>query len=89
LHLFNIKNETAVKDLESHSALASEYQNLVLRNLVSKAHVSWHPLGLIHNRSRDFLPDVSRNIIAFNCVNNSLLIDPASKRENEIVLERT
>jgi hypothetical protein len=59
LHLFNIENETTVKDLESHSTLASKDQDLVLSNLISQTHIGWNPFAFVYDWSRDFLPNVS------------------------------
>ena len=37
----------------------------------------------------DLLPDISRDVVTFNGVNNFLLVNTTTKREHIIVLERT
>ena len=46
-HLFDVEYETAVKDLESVSTLASENEDLVVSDLVGETHVPRDPLGLV------------------------------------------
>ena len=89
LHLLDVEYEAAVEDLESERALATEYQDLIVRNLVGKTHVSRDPLRFI-KRSRstgDLLPHVFRDVIALNRVNYVLLVDSTTKCKDEVVFE--
>ena len=73
--------------MESECTFASEEQDLVVSDLMSKAHVAWHPVGLVDLRGGDFLPDIARDVINFYCVYNSLLIDSSTECEDVIVLK--
>ena len=88
-HLFNVEDKTSVEDLESDRALPAEQNDFVVCDLIGQTHIRWHPFRLIYLRILDFLPNISRNVIHFNCVDNSLLVDSASERKDVIVLEGT
>ena len=75
--------------MESKCAFASKEQYLIVSDLMSKAHVARHPVGLVDLRSCNFLPDIARYVINFYCVNNSLLIDSSTECEDVIVLKDT
>ena len=96
LHLLDIEYEASIEDLLSNGTLASENHYFVVSDLISKTHVTRNPVRFVNsstsNRvltSNNFLPHIFRDIIAFNCVNNILLINSTSKCKNEVVLERT
>jgi hypothetical protein len=89
LHFFNIKDEATIENLESHSAFASKYHNFVVGDLICKTHVRRNPLRLIYNRSWNLLPNISRNVVAFDSVDNLLLINTTAKGENIVVFECT
>lgn len=55
-HLFYVENKHAIEDLESQSAFASEYHNLLVRYLVSQTHVPRDPFGLVTHRGCYLLP---------------------------------
>ena len=75
--------------MESECTFASEEQDLVVSDLMGKAHVAWHPVGLVDLWCSNFLPDIARDVINFYCVNNSLLIDSSAECEDIIVLKDT
>jgi hypothetical protein len=79
LHFFNIKDEATIENLKSHSAFASKYHNFVVGDLICKTHVRRNPLRLIYNRSWNLLPNISRNVVAFDSVDNLLLINTTAK----------
>lgn len=88
-HLLDVEYETAVEDLEGESALATEDQDLIVRDLVGKAHIARNPLRLIKRRLRalNLLPDVLRDVITLDRVDDVLLVDPATECKNEVVFE--
>ena len=86
-HLLHVKHEAAVEDLESQGRLASEDHDFVLCDLVGQAHVGRHPLGLIHQRCRDLLPHVARDVVALDGVHDLLLVNTAAERKHVVVLE--
>jgi len=86
-HLFDVENKTPVKDLESDGALATENHDFVVSNLVGQTHVTCYPFALVDQRSSDFLPDVTLDVIHFNSINNALLINTTTESEQVLVLE--
>ena len=58
LHLLDVENETAVKDLERDSTLTAKNQDLVVGHLISKTHIARNPLRLVAEWGRDLLPNV-------------------------------
>lgn len=89
LHFFNIKHKASIKDLECQCWFTSEDQNLVISNLVSKAHIGRHPFSFINKWCWNFLPNISWNIIALNSIYYLLLIHSTSKSENVVVFKWT
>lgn len=89
LHFFDIEDKAPIEDVESDGTLATEQQDLVVCDLVSQAHVGGHPVRLVDLRSTDLLPNVSRNVIYLDCINNTLLIYSAPKGKDVVVLEDT
>ncbi len=87
LHLFNVKDKTAVENVECHRAFATKKKDLVVSDLVSQPHVGGHPLGLVDLGGRDFLPNIARNVINFNSIHDSLLIDSSPESKDVVVLE--
>ena len=87
LHLFHIEDETSIEDVESCGALATEQKNLVVSDLVRQSHVRRHPVGLGNLGPADLLPDISRNVVNFDRIDNALLVDPATKCKDVVVLE--
>ena len=59
LHFFHIEDKAAIEDVESECTFASEEQDLVVRDLMSKAHVARHPVGLVDLWGSNFLPDIA------------------------------
>ncbi len=78
-HALKVEDKDSIEDLERKSALSSEYHDLLISDLISIRHVSGDPLSLIAATSRNFLPRVLFNIIYFNGIDNSLLINSSSK----------
>lgn len=78
-HAFKVEDKDSIEDLERKSTLSSEYHDLLICDLIGIRHVSWDPLSLIAAPSRNFLPRVLFNIIYFNGIDNSLLIDSSSE----------
>mgnify|MGYP007112324709 CR=1 FL=1 len=89
LHLLDVEYEAPVEDLRSQSTLSSENHDFVVSDLVSKTHVSLDPVGLVHLRSSDLLPNVFGDAIALNGVNNVLLINSSSESKDKFILEST
>ena len=89
LHFLHIEDKAAIEDMEGECTFTSEEQDLVVSDLMGKAHVARHPVGLVDLRGCDFLPDIARDVINFYCVNNSLLIHSSTKCEDVIVLKDT
>ena len=75
--------------MESCSTLASEQKNLIVRNLVGKAHVAGDPARLVNLWSADLLPNVARDVIHFDGVDDPLLVNTTAESEDVIVLEHT
>ena len=44
LHLLDIKDKASIEDVEGHCTLTTEEKDLIVRNLVSKAHVRGNPV---------------------------------------------
>jgi hypothetical protein len=72
--------------LRSQRTFASKDHHFVVCNLVSQAHVTRDPVTLV---SLYLLPNVFRNTVALDSVNNLVLVNSASKRKNVIVFEGT
>ncbi len=89
LHLLHIEHEAAVEDMESGRALATEEKDLIVSDLVSETHVGGHPLRFVDLWCINLLPDITRNVVTFNSIDNTLLINPSSKGEDIVVLEDT
>jgi len=89
LHFLYIKDEASVEDVESDGTLTTEQQDLVIGDLMSQTHVRGHPVRFVDLRSTDLLPNVSRNVIHLDCINNTLLIYSAPKGKDVVVLENT
>ena len=87
-HFLNVEDKTSVEYLERDRALSSKQNDFVVRDLVSKPHVGWHPLRLVDLRVVNFLPNIPRNVVDLNRVNYSLLVNPTSKGKYVVVLER-
>lgn len=95
LHFLDVEYETSIEDLLSDSTFSAKDHDFIVCNLVGKTHVSRDPMRLVDLKrsgatatcSYNFLPDIFGNIIAFNGINNILLINPTTKCENEVVLE--
>ena len=75
--------------MESHCTLASKQDDLIVCDLVSKAHIRWNPLRLVHLGRSDLLPRIPRDIIHFYRVDDLLLIDTTSECKDVVVLEGT
>lgn len=89
LHLFHIEHEAAIEDMESGRALATEEKDLIVSDLVSETHVGGHPLRFVDLWCINLLPDITRNVVNFNSIDDALLINPSSEGEDIIVLEDT
>ena len=89
LHLLNVKYEASIENVESHCALASKKKYLVVSDLMRQTHIRWYPFGLVHLWSCYLLPDIARDIVHFNGIYDSLLIDSSSKSKNVVVFEDT
>lgn len=87
LHLLNVKDEHSVEDLESQSTFTSKDHDLLVCDLVSQTHIGWNPFGLVTQGWRNFLPRVSLNVVYFNYINDSLLINSTSKCKEILILE--
>lgn len=87
LHALNVEDKAAIEDLESKSRFAAEYQNLVVSDLVSEAHIGGHPFGFVDEAGWNFLPNVAADVVALNCVNNLLLVNATAKCKNVVVFE--
>ena len=87
LHLLHIEDEAPVEDVEGRRALATEEDDLVVSDLVRKAHVRGHPVGLVAFGSANFLPHISGDVVNFDCVNDALLVDSSSEGEDVVVLK--
>ena len=59
LHFLHIEDKAAIEDVESECTFASEEQDLVVSDLMGKAHVAWHPVGLVNLWCSNFLPDIA------------------------------
>ena len=44
LHFLDIKDEASIEDVESHCTLTTKEKDLIVRDLVSKAHVRGNPV---------------------------------------------
>ena len=86
-HLLDVEYEAAVEDMESHCALPTKKNDLIVSDLVRKPHVRRHPVGLVHLWAGDLLPQVPRNVVDLDGVNDPLLVDSASESEDVVVLE--
>jgi len=86
-HLLNIKDEATIENLESDCTLTSKYHYLIVIDLMSKTHVAWNPLGLVSEWGLDFLPHISLDVIDFNGVQDSLLVNSATKGKEILVFE--
>ena len=87
LHFLDIEYEAPVEDMEGGGTLPTEQQDLIIGDLVSEAHVAGNPARLVDLRGGNLLPDVARNVVNFNSINDSLLIDAPAESEDVVVLE--
>ena len=87
-HFLDVEYEASIEDLLSKSTLSSEDDDFVISDLIRKTHVSRDPSSLVQGWTLNFLPHILRDVIAFNCVNDVLLINPSYKSKNVVVLER-
>ena len=75
--------------MESCCAFAAEEKDLIVGDLVSQTHVRRHPIGLVDLGSGNLLPYIPRNVINFDGVHYSLLIDSSSKCKDVVVLKNS
>ena len=87
LHFLNIEDEAPVEDVESRRAFATKEDDLVVGDLMSKAHVGGHPVRLVDFSATNFLPHISGDVINFDCVHDALLVDSSSEGEDVVVLK--
>ena len=73
-HLFDVKYEHSVEDLERDSTLSSKDHDLLLSNLVGQAHIGRHPFSFVSSWRLNLLPYVSLDIVDFDYINNSFLV---------------
>ena len=86
-HLLDIEDKASVENVERCGALASEKKNLVVGDLMGEAHVRWNPTRLVDLGSANLLPDVARDVIDFDRVDDALLVDTPAKRKNVVIFE--
>jgi len=89
LHLFNIEDKASIENLESNCTFTSKYHNFIVSDLISKSHVSRNPFWFVHYWGRNFLPNISWNVIAFYSVDDLFLVYTTAERENIVVLKST
>jgi len=87
-HFLDVEYEASIEDLLSKGTLSSEDDDFIISDLIRKTHVSRDPSSLVQGWTLNFLPHILRDIVAFNSVNDVLLINPSSKSKNVVILER-
>jgi len=86
-HFLDIKDKAAVENLECNRTFTPKDKNFFVSNLVGETHVSRNPFGLVHQRSRDFLPNITLYVVHLNHIHYSLLVYPASKGKDVLVFK--
>ena len=87
LHLLHVEHEASVENLERDRTLTAEDEYLIVSDLIGKTHIARDPLGLVTKWLRNLLPNVLRDVVALNRVNDLTLVHPAAERKDEVILE--
>lgn len=88
-HFLDIKDKAAIENLECDRTFTPKDKNFFVSNLVGETHVSRNPFGLVYQRSRDFLPNITLYVVHLNHIHYSLLVYPTSKGKDVLVFEST
>lgn len=87
-HLLNVEYIATVEDLEQYRRLSSKDHDFLVRDLVGQSHVRGHPTSLVDARAPAYLlPNVPLDVVDFDRIYYSLLINPTAKCEHVLVLE--
>lgn len=89
-HLLDVEHITSVEDLEEDGRFSTEDHDLLVGDLVGQAHVGGNPGGLVDAWvAGNLLPNITLDIVDFDRVNDTFLVDSSSESKHIVVLEGT